>query len=72
METKSRKRDEILLAIKNLEGRKSDEECKKLESYLGSPYKVLGLSRADYDYVIRNYAKKEGKKISSVDLNTPY
>ena len=69
MEIKSPKRDEILLAIKNLAGKKSAEECKKLESYLGSPYKVLGLSRADYDSVIHEYAKKEGKKIASADLN---
>ena len=50
-------------------GEKNENTDEKLQAYLGSPYEVLGLSRAQIDLIIREFAR-EMPKISSTDLNT--
>jgi len=60
----SDQRAKLVLRIKSFGKGNFDE---KLQAYLGSPYKVLGLSRAQIDSVIREFAR--GTKVSSADLN---
>ncbi len=62
--------EKIVLRIKSFgKRRKNSDENQKLQAYLGSPYKVLGLSRAQVDLIIHEFAIG-APKISSTELNT--
>jgi|SRR5208283_6238428 len=61
-------REKIVQRINSFEKRRKNPN-EKLQAYLGSPYKVLGLSRAQIDMIIYEFARG-APKISSADLNT--
>ena len=70
VKSNSNQREKILLRIRGFaKSRKNSYENKKLQAYLGSSYKVLGLPRAQVDLIIREFAR-EVPKISSTELNT--